>query len=200
MIRLVIGAVVGGLVQFIIGAIAWASPLGKLAFKDAGEGVTSVVQTNLQPLSANGTGTYFVPSREIVSDVATTYEGPTALVFLNSQGFAPMNFGALFSGLLLSMLMLFLIGVALSQIDGFGARVRALVLIAAATVLYFIVAMPVYNFYMPWAWWLYLAVECFIAFVAGGYVMLRWFMPAAPAAVRESAPPPENRSDAPPAL
>lgn len=199
MVRILIGATVGGLIQFIIGAIAWATPLAKFALKDVDVAATADMQQAMaRNLTPAGTGTYFIPSPETAEGTVMYGSGPVGLIHFNTQGFAaPMDPASLVTGLLLSILMLFLIGVALSQLDTLTARVRALVLIAAATVLYFIVAMPVYNFYMPWAWWIYLAVECFIAFVAGGYVMLRWFMPPR---VTESARPHESLPGEPPEL
>jgi hypothetical protein len=176
--RLLIGSLLGGLLQFIIGAIAWATPLGRLAFGHADEAATADLQQALaRTLSPTGTGTYFIPSPETAEGTVMLGKGPVALVMFNANGFPPMDPAALVTGLVLSVAMLFLTGAALSLIDGFAKRFQALLLIAAATTLYFIFAIPVFNFYMPWAWWIYLGVECFIAFVAGGYVLLRWFMP-----------------------
>ena len=176
--RILIGAVVGGLVQFIVGAIAWATPLGRLAFSHASDAATADVQAALaRNLTPTGTGTYFLPTPDTAEMTTLMGKGPVALIMFNTGGFPPMNPAALATGLGLSIAMLFLIGLALAPLADFAARMRGLVLIAAATVLYFIVAMPVFNFYMPWDWWTYLAVECFIGLVAGGFVMLRWFMP-----------------------
>lgn len=204
MLRLTIGAVVGGLVQFIIGAIAWASPLGKLAFKSADITATAEMQQAMaRALTPTGTGTYFIPAPDTAEGTAMLGTGPVGLVHFNTAGFPVMDPAALIAGLVMSIVMMLLIGVALSQIDSFAGRVRALVLIAVATTLYFILSLPVYNIYMPWAWWSYLAVECFIAFVVGGFVMLKWFMPAVavtPRAAPETALPPESRSDAPPVI
>lgn len=178
--RLLVGSILGGIVQFIIGAIAWATPLGRLAFGQADPAATADLQGALaRTLTPTGSGTYFIPSPDTAEGTVMLGKGPVALIMFNQSGFAPMEPGALLTGLGLSVLMLLLTGLALSMIDGFDRRMRALLLIAAATVLYFIVSLPVYNFYMPWAWWIYLAVECFIAFVVGGFVMLRWFMPTA---------------------
>lgn len=178
MFKILIGAVVGGLVQFIIGAIAWATPLGRLAFGQADVAATADLQTALaRTLSPTGSGTYFIPSPETAEGTVMLGKGPVALVMFNTSGFPPMDPAALITGLILSIVMLFLVGVALSMIDGFARRMQALVLIGVATVLYFILALPVYNSYMPWAWWIYLGVECFIAFAVGGFVMLKWFMP-----------------------
>lgn len=178
MFRVIIGAVVGGFVQFIIGAIAWATPLGRLAFKQADLPATAEMQNAMaRTLTPSGTGTYFIPSPETAEGTVMLGKGPVALIMFNTSGFPPMNPAALVTGLILSIIMMFLVGAALSMIDGFERRVRALFLIAVATTLYFIFALPVFNSYMPWDWWLYLGIECLIAFLAGGFVMLRWFMP-----------------------
>lgn len=186
MIRILIGSILGGLVQFLIGAIAWATPLGKVAFKSLGDVPTADLHTALaRTLTPTGTGTYFVPSPETPAGTALLGRGPVALIHFNSAGFPPMDPASLLTGLLLSVIMLFLTGVALSMIDGFARRMQALVMVASATVLYFVVALPVFNPYMPWDWWTYLAASSFIGFVTGGFVMLRWFMPK----VREPATP-----------
>ena len=204
MVRIFIGAIAGGLVQFIIGAIAWATPLGRLAFKEANLAATADVQASMaRTLTPTGSGTYFIPSPETAEGTVMLGNGPVALIHFNTNGFPPMDPVALLTGLVMSIVTMFLIGVALSLIDDYARRVQALVLIGVATTLYFIFSLPVYNHYMPWAWWIYLGVECLIAFVVGGFVMLKWFMPRLPVAHRaasESAPPPESRSDAPPAL
>ena len=204
MVRIFIGAAVGGLIQFIIGAIAWATPLGRLAFSQADLPATEAIQQVLRStLTATGTGTYFIPSPETARGTELLGAGPVALIHFNANGFPPMDPAALVTGLMLSILMLFLIGVALSLIDGFARRAQALMLIGVATTLYFVFTLPVYNPYMPWNWWVFLGTECLIAFVVGGLVMIRWFMPHRPEAYRaepESAPPPGTPRDATPVL
>jgi hypothetical protein len=57
MLRIFIGSLVAGLVQFIVGAIAWVSPLGALAFKSLGDVQTAQVQAALASgLTATGSG------------------------------------------------------------------------------------------------------------------------------------------------
>lgn len=178
MVRIVIGAIVGGLIQFVIGAIAWATPLGRLAFVGASDAAAADLQAALgRNLTPTGTGTYFIPSPETAEGTVMLGQGPVALIHFNTSGFPVMDPAALVTGLGLSVLMLFLIGIALSMVDGFARRMQALVLIALATTLYFIFALPVFNSYMPWAWWLYLGVTSLIGLTVGGFVMLRWFMP-----------------------
>jgi hypothetical protein len=191
MFRILLGAVAGGLVQFIIGAIAWATPLGRLAFVGASDAAAADLQAALaRTLTPTGSGTYFIPSPETAEGTVMMGKGPVALVLFNTNGFPVMDASSLAAGFGLSVLMMALIGMALSKIDGFAQRMQALVLIAVATTLYFIFAMPVFNFYMPWGYWIYLGAECLIALIAGGFVMLRWFMPkSAVQRVPETAPP-----------
>ena len=185
MFRIFIGSVAGGFLQFVIGALFWATPLGRLAFRSLGEGETADLQTALaRTLTPSGSGTYFIPSPETASGAVLMGKGPVGLVFFSPGGYPAMNWGALATGLVLSIVMLLLVGVALSLVDGFAAQLRVLILFAAATILYFVLSEPVYNFYMPWAWWVYSAISEFVAFVAGGVVLIRWFMPTRAPAVR----------------
>lgn len=180
MIRIFIGSIVAGVIQFIIGAIAWATPLGKLAFTSLGGPETADLQGAMaRTLAPTGTGTYFIPSPETPEGTVLLGKGPVALVHFNTHGFPPMDPTSLLIGLMLSVVMMLLVGIALSHVRESAARMRVMLLFAVATVLYFVVAMPVYNPYMPWGWWAYLAVADFIAFTVGAFVLLR-FIPAAP--------------------
>jgi len=183
MIRIFIGSIVAGLVQFIVGAIAWVSPLGGLAFKNLDDARTAQVQSALSAtLTATGTGTYFVPSPETAAGTEMLGKGPVALIHFNTSGFPPMEPGALLTGLIMSIVMMLLVGLAVQRLPDFASRLRTTILFGVATVLYFIVTLPVYNIYMPWTWWVFLGVQEFVAFMLGAFVMLRWFMP------REAAP------------
>jgi hypothetical protein len=192
--RILIGSILGGIIQFIIGAIAWASPLGRLAFNHATDAQAADLQAALaRNLTQTGTGTYFIPSPETAEGTVLLGKGPVALIMFSATGSSPMDPTALLTGLGMSIIMMLLIGSALSMIDGYAKRMRALFLIAAATVMYFIFGLPVFNFYMPWDWWTYLGVESFIGLMAGGWVMIRFFMPKeeaviVPVPAPESAP------------
>jgi hypothetical protein len=178
MFRIVIGSVVAGLVQFIIGAIAWVSPLGALAFKTLGDTETAQVQSALASgLTATGSGTYFIPSPETAAGTTLLGRGPVALIHFNTNGFPPMNTGALVTGLVMSIVVMLLVGVAVQRLPDFRSRMQTTVLFAIATVVYFVLSLPVYNFYLPWAWWVFLGIQEFIAFTLGAFVLLRWFMP-----------------------
>jgi hypothetical protein len=181
MVRLLIGSILGGIAQFIIGALAWIG-LGDLAYKTLGDAPTADLQTAMaRTLTATGSGTYFIPSPDTPAATALFGRGPVGLVFFNTDGFQIMDPGSLLTGLVLSIVMLLLVGVALTLVDGFANRLKVTGLFAAAMLLYFVLSLPVYNFYLPWGWWIFLAVEEAIAFGAGAFILIRWFMPAQPA-------------------
>jgi hypothetical protein len=178
MVRILIGSILGGFVQFLIGAIAWVSPLGMLAFKTLDDGGNANLQAALAAaLTPTGTGTYFVPNPETAQGSVMMGKGPVALIFYNSAGFPAFDMTSVLTGLVLSIVMLFIVGVALSLVDSFEARIKVTLLFAVATLLYFVLSLPVYNFYMPWGWWIFLAVEELVAFLAGAFILIRWFMP-----------------------
>lgn len=177
MIRIFIGSVVAGLIQFLVGALAWATPLGRMAFSQAGAPATADLQAALaRNLTATGTGTYFIPSPDTPEGTVLLGKGPVALVHFNASGFPAMVPGALLTGLIMSIAMMLLVGVALSYVRA-EKRLSVMLLFAVATVTYFVASLPVYNYYMPWGWWAYLAVEEFIAFALGAFVMIAFFMP-----------------------
>ncbi len=189
MIRILIGSIVAGIVQFVIGAIAWVSPLGALAFDSLNDAQTAEVQAALaKTLSPAGSGTYFIPSPETAAGTEMLGHGPVALVLFNASGFAAaVNPAALLVGFAMSVATMLLVALAVSPLPSFALRLRAVLLFAMATVMYFAFSLPVYNFYMPWNWWTFLGVEEFVAFVAGAFVLIRWFMPV-PAPATETAP------------
>lgn len=182
MVRLMIGSVLGGLAQFFVGFFFWATPLGKIAFSVAGDAQNADVQAALaRNLGGLGAGTYFVPWPDTPAGTVMMGKGPVALIHFSPAGQAPMDTGALVAGLVLSIVTIFLIGLALlrvaDRVTDFAARLRVLLLFAAAATLYFIIAQPVFNSYMPWGYWIYLAVADFIGLVVGGLVLIRWFLP-----------------------
>jgi hypothetical protein len=179
MFRILIGSLVAGLIQFIVGAIAWVSPLGALAFKNLGEVPTTQVQAALAAgLTPTGSGTYFIPSPETAAGTVLFGKGPVALIHFNANGFAAAFSGpALLTGLAMSVVTMLLVGLAVQRLPDFVSRMRTTALFAVATVLYFVLSLPVYNFYMPWAWWVFLGVQEFVAFALGAFVLLRFFMP-----------------------
>lgn len=182
MVRILIGSILGGLAQWVVGAIFWGTPLGKLAFHVAGDAQNAAVQQILaQNLTPTGTGTYYVPWPDSAQGTVLHGRGPVALIHFNTSGFPVMNGTALIEGLILSIVSILLIGLALHAVAGrvqdFASRVKLVVLFSVATTLYFTIGQPVFNYYMPWGYFIYLAISQLLGLIAGGLVLVWWFLP-----------------------
>jgi len=191
MVRIVIGSVVGGLAQWIIGAIFWATPLSRIAFHVAGDSANANVQLALaQNLTPTGTGTYYVPWPDTAQGTIMHGHGPVALIHFNTSGFALMDSASLIEGLILSIVSILLIGLALQTVGGrvqdFASRAKLVLLFAVAATLYFHDRQPVFNYYMPWGYFLYLGLSQVVGLAAGGLVLVRWFMPNSAASSAET--------------
>ena len=182
MIRILIGSILGGLVQFFIGFVFWGTPLSRVIFTVVPDAQNAAVQAALaQNLSATGSGTYHIPWPETAEGLTLHGKGPVALIFYNPGGFPLMETSSLIAGLVISILSMLLLGLALhaiaARVDDFATRARIVVLVALATSIYFILGQPVFNFYLPWGYWIYLAISLLAGFVVGGLVLARWFVP-----------------------
>ena len=191
MVRILIGSIVGGLAQWIVGAIFWGTPLSKLAFHVAPDPANANVQLALaQNLAPTGTGTYYVPWPDSAEGTILHGKGPVALIHFNMSGFPLMSGTALIEGLILSIVSILLIGLALhaigSRVQDFASRAKLVILFAVAATLYFTLGQPIFNYYMPWGYFIYLALSQVLGLIAGGLVLVRWFMPAATAASPET--------------
>ena len=191
MVRILIGSIVGGLAQWIVGAIFWATPLAKLAFHVADDTANANVQLALaQNLTPTGTGTYYVPWPDTTQGTIMHGHGPVALIHFNTSGFPVMDSSSLIEGLILSIVSILLIGLALHAVAGrvedFASRTKLVVLFSVAATLYFTVGQPVFNYFLPWGYFLYLALSQVLGLVAGGLVLVRWFMPKAVAVPSET--------------
>ncbi len=183
MVRVLIGSIVGGVVQWLVGALFWATPLGRLAFHVAPDPQNAAVQQALaQNLTPTGSGTYYVPWPDSAQGTVLHGKGPVAMIHFNIDGFPVMSGSSLVAGLILSIVAIGLIGAALylvaDRILDFPSRTKLVVLFAVATTLYFTLGEPVFNSYLPWGYFIYLALSQVLGLVAGGLVVARWFMPA----------------------
>lgn len=191
MVRILIGSIVGGLAQWVVGAIFWGTPLGKIAFRVVDDTKNAAVQQALAAnLSESGTGTYYVPWPDSAQGTVLHGKGPVALIHFNTAGFPVMEGSSLIGGLVLSILTILLIGLALhaiaDRVQDFATRARIVILFATAATLYFTVSQPVFNYSLPWTYFIYMALSQLIGMVAGGLVLVRWFMPRAVAAPAET--------------
>jgi hypothetical protein len=191
MVRILIGSIVGGLAQWIIGAIFWATPLARIAFRVADDTANAGVQQALsQYLTPTGTGTYYVPWPDTAQGTVLHGHGPVALIHFNIAGFPVMDSSSLIEGLILSIVSILLIGLALhavgSRVEDFASRAKLVILFAVSATLYFTLGQPVFNYYLPWGYFLYLASSQLLGLAAGGLVLIRWFMPRPAAASVET--------------
>ena len=182
MVRIVIGSVLGGLLQFLIGFLFWGTPLSRIAFSVANDAQNATIQTVLaQNLAA--TGTYYVPWPDTAQGTVLHGKGPVALIFFNTSGFPQVLPSSLIGGLILSIVAMLLLGLALhtvaARVPDFASRAKIVILASVAIVGYSILGQPIYNFYMPWGYWIYLAISLLVGFVAGGLLLARWFVPFA---------------------
>ena len=187
MVRILLGSIVGGLAQWIVGAIFWGTPLGRIAFHVANDTANANVQLALaQNLTPTGTGTYYVPWPDTTQGTIMHGKGPIALIHFNTSGFPVMSGASLIEGLILSIVSILLIGLALhgvgARVQDFASRVKLVVFFSVAATLYFTIGQPVFNYYLPWGYFLYLALSQVLGLIAGGLVLVRWFMPRSVAA------------------
>lgn len=180
MIRILAGSVLGGLVQFLVGFVFWGTPLAGLVYSSGTDAQEAAVQTALaQNLIA--TGTYHIPSMDTAQGAILHGRGPVATIFYNIHGFAQMSTSSLIGGLILSIVSLFLLGLALhtvaARVPDFASRMKIVIFASLGVTLYAILGQPTYNFFMPWGYWIYLAISLIAGFVAGGFVLAKWFVP-----------------------
>ena len=110
MVRILIGSILGGLAQWVVGAIFWGTPLGKIAFHVVDDPKNAAVQQALAAnLSEAGTGTYYVPWPDTAQGTVLHGKGPVALIHFNTAGFPVMDGTSLVAGLVLSILTISLL-------------------------------------------------------------------------------------------
>lgn len=189
MARSVIGGLVAGIAMFLLGFVFWGTPLSELAFAKAPEPQSAAVQLAMaQNLTPSGTGTYIIPSPSTAGGTVLFGRGPIATVHFNTNGFAAEDMSMMLPGLVFALVsgVLMALGIgAVAKENSFAETARMVVLFSLGLTTWTILAMPVFNHY-GWTYWIYLFVSETVALIAGGLIIARWFVPAAP--VAEPAP------------
>lgn len=188
--KLVIGSVVAAVIMFILGFVFFGSPLFQFAHAEAPIETQTAVQSALKALP--GDGTYFIPLGDTPEAMAAHEAGPTAVVKYNSSG-APMMdpavFVAGFGHMIVSALILGLVLWAVrDRVTDLGTRMRVILWLSLAMVVYTRLGEPIW-YRTDWQNAIYVAIAEFISFVAAGYVLARWFVPAGANATTAAATP-----------
>lgn len=187
--KLLLGGVLGGLAMWVVGFIFWGTPLSLLAFGKTDDATSAALHSALsQHLGSLGTGAYPIPWSGTPLGTQLYAQGPTAMVFFNSSGFAIPDTSALIGGLVLAIVCSLLAAFAVRLAAGglqFGERMRLVVLVAVAAVTYTNLGQPIFN-HMPWGYFIYMWVSELASWIAAGAV-IAWALPRPVVAAREQA-------------
>ncbi|HLL31524.1 MAG TPA: hypothetical protein VK403_11050 [Allosphingosinicella sp.] len=181
MVRTVIGGVVGGIILFVLGFIFWATPLGELAYSNAGEAESAAVQTALaQNLTKSGTGTYVIPNPKTAQGTVLYGNGPIAQVHFNTAGFPAEDMSMMLPGIIIAIVSGLLIAFGLAAVGGGGRSFTSMAQLVVCFSLGFTVweylGTPVFNHY-GWGFWIYTFIAESLSLIVAGLVIARWFLP-----------------------
>jgi hypothetical protein len=195
MARTIIGGLVGGIVLFVLGYVFWATPLGDIAYKNAGDAQNAAIQTALATnLTPTGTGTYIVPSHHSAGGAVLYAKGPIATVDFNTAGFSPDDLSMLLPGFIVALASGLLFAFGLAAVGGggrsFAGMARLVVLASLGFTTWEFLGAPIFN-HFGWGYWIYAFLAESVSLIAAGLVIARWFLPrtraAAPAHSEPSA-------------
>ncbi len=179
MIRVLIGSLMGAIVMFLIGFLAYGTPLMRLGFAQATDAVQIDVQTALKALP--GTGTYVIPSGESAATTAAFANGPVATINYNAGGFAMVDPQVMLTGFIHMFITALLLGLMLWGVRGrvpdFPSRARLVIGMALVAVVFTNLADPIWLHH-DWRHAIYVAAVNFISLCAAGHILARWFVPA----------------------
>jgi hypothetical protein len=177
--RLILGAVLGGVAMWFVGFVFWGTPLSWFALSGTTDTTTAALQSALaQHLGPLGTGAYPVPWPGTAMGTQLYGQGPTAMIFFNTSGFANPDGGSLIGGLILAIFCVLVAGIALRMVAGsmsFAARLKLVAVTAVAVTAYSDLGQPIFN-HMPWGYFTYLWISDVASWIAAGAV-LAWALP-----------------------
>jgi hypothetical protein len=179
MIRTVIGGVVGGIVLFVLGFIFWATPLGEIAYSNAGEAESAAVQTALaQNLTKSGTGTYVIPNPKTAQGTVLYGNGPIAQVYFNTSGFAATDMSMMLPGIIVAIVSGLLMAFGLAAVGGrsFTSMAQLVVCFSLGFTVWEFLGTPVFN-HFGWGFWIYSFIAESVSLIVAGLVIARWFLP-----------------------
>ena len=197
MARTLIGGIVAGLIIFVLGYIFWATPLGDIPFKTAGDAQNAAVQTALaQNLTPTGNGAYIIPAHHSAEGAVLYGKGPIATVYFNTKGFSPDDMSMILPGFIVALVSGLLMAFGLAAVGGggrsFANLARLVVLFSLSFTVWEYLGSPIFN-HFDWGYWIYAFIAESVSLIVAGLVVARWFMPrgyvAASVATTVSEPP-----------
>jgi hypothetical protein len=192
MARTFIGGLVGGIILFVVGYIFWATPLGEIPFKTAGDAQNAAVQTALaQNLTQTGTGTYIIPAHKTAQGAVLYAQGPIATVEFNIRGYSPDDISMILPGFIVALISGLLMAFGLAAVGGggrsFAGMARLVVLFSLGFTVWEFLGTPIFN-HFGWGHWIYAFVAESVSLILAGLVIARWFLPRSHAAAVAPAP------------
>jgi hypothetical protein len=197
MARTFIGGLVAGIIIFVLGFVFWATPLGEIPFKTAGDAQNAAIQTSLaQNLTPTGNGAYIIPSHHGAEGAVLYAKGPIATVYFNTKGFSPDDMSMLLPGFIVAVISGLLMAFGLAAVGGggrsFANLARMVVLFSLSFTVWEYLGSPIFN-HFDWGYWIYAFIAESVSLIVAGLVVARWFMPrgyvaAAPVAASEPEP------------
>ena len=184
--RLVIGSLLGAVFMFFMGFLAYGTPLMDIGYKSASLEQQLAIQSAMKGLP---TGTYTIPDGHSPEGVAPYGVGPVAVVQLNSSGFAAYDPVVFVTGYVHMAIAALLLGLVLwairDRVTDLGSRMQVVVWASLVAVVFTRLGEPIW-FHSDWPNALYVALVEWLSLVGAGYILARWFVPAA--ATRVAAP------------
>jgi hypothetical protein len=192
MARTFIGGLVGGIILFVLGYVFWATPLGDIPYKYAGDAQNAAIQTALATnLTPTGTGTYIVPAHHSAGGAVLYAKGPIATVDFNTAGFSPDDMSMLLPGFIVSLISGMLMAFGLAAVGGggrsFAGMARLVVLVSLGFTIWVFLGAPIFN-HFGWGYWIYAFLAESISLIAAGLVIARWFLPGPRSETAAAAP------------
>lgn len=198
MARTFAGGIVAGIIIFVLGYIFWATPLGDIPYKTAGEAQNAAVQTALaQNLTQTGTGAYIIPSYRSAQGAVLYGKGPIATVHFNARGYSAEDMSMILPGFIVALVSGLLMAFGLPAVGGggrsFANLARLVVLFSLGFAVWQFLGAPIFN-HFGWGYWIYSFIAQSVSLIVAGLVVARWFMPRGymAAAAAEPAPPREE--------
>lgn len=188
MVRILIGALAGGVAMFIVGFIFWATPLQNIGFSTASDAQNAAVQLSLAQ-NLPHSGHYVVPNPMTATGGNGFTKGPIATVDYNMRGFSTADPASMIGGFVQEVIVSLMIGLSLFGIAGrvtdFPSRAKVAIGISAAATVMILIGDPIWM-HADWRYAIYATIADLAMLAASSVVIARWFLPRSAQASAET--------------